>query len=174
MTEKQYESAIADLVARVQAMREFESGASALIPGVQGSGGAHDIDSLDDDFTLPLLSEQQAANNKWVQYCRLVKNGRNFPKKFQKEGLVVIGEITFGVVEEPGEDLIASMPFKRCNLADFIDKEGYFDLVKFLGFNRQSFPFLYKLACCLASMRTNEVGCERLSWICFESKKNES
>jgi hAT family C-terminal dimerisation region len=75
--------------------------------------------------------------------------------------MISIGEITFGIVEERGLDIDASSPFKKCNLADFIDKTGYFDLVKFLGFNQLSFPYLYKLGCCLASMRTNEVGCER-------------
>jgi hypothetical protein len=76
----------------------------------------------------------------------------------KKEGLVKIGEIRFGVVQERGEDLDASHPFKKCNLADFIDKTGYFDLVKFVGFNHQAFPFIYKLACCLAALRTNKVG----------------
>jgi hypothetical protein len=64
-------------------------------------------------------------------------------------------------VLEQGEDIDASHPFKKCNLADLIDGKGYFDLVKFIGFNRQSFPFIYRLACCLASMRVNEVACER-------------
>jgi hypothetical protein len=90
-----------------------------------------------------------------------VKTSRHFPKKLKKEGLVEIGEIRFGVVKERGEDLDASHPFRKCNLADFIDKTGYFDLVKFVGFNHQLFPFIYKLACCLAALRTNEVGCER-------------
>ena len=34
-------------------------------------------------------------------------------------------------------------------------------MVKFIGFNRVAFPFIYKLACCLAAVRMNEVGCER-------------
>jgi hAT family C-terminal dimerisation region len=38
---------------------------------------------------------------------------------------------------------------------------GYFDIIAFLTFNMKAFPFIYKLACCLASLRTNEVGCER-------------
>jgi hypothetical protein len=83
-----------------------------------------------------------------------------FSVLFRKEGLVQIGGISFGVVEERGDDMEASHPFKTCNLADFIDKTGYFDLVNFVGFNSQSFPFIYKLACCLAALRTNEVGCE--------------
>jgi hypothetical protein len=90
-----------------------------------------------------------------------VKKSKYFPKKLKKEGLVEIGDIRFGIVEERGEDLDASQPFKKCNLADFIDETGYFDLVKFVGFNQQSFPFIYKLSCCLAALRTNEVGCER-------------
>jgi hypothetical protein len=74
---------------------------------------------------------------------------------------VQIGGISFGVVKERGDNMEASHPFKTCNLADFIDKTGYFDLVNFVGFNSESFPFIYKLACCFAALRTNEVGCER-------------
>jgi hypothetical protein len=74
---------------------------------------------------------------------------------------VKLGDIRFGIVEERGEDIDASYPFKKCNLADFIDNKGYFDLMKFLGHNSQSFPFIYKLACCVASMRKNKVGCKR-------------
>jgi hypothetical protein len=57
-----------------------------------------------------------------------------------------IGPIKFGIVEEQGEDIEAAPPFKKCNLADFIDGAGYFNLVKFLGFNRHVFLYLYKLA----------------------------
>jgi hypothetical protein len=86
--------------------------------------------------------EHQAAVNKWPQYQRVVKFGGYFPKKYKKEGLVEIGDIRF-------EDIDATHPFKKCNLADFIDNKGYFDQVKFIGYNRDSFPFKYKLACCL-------------------------
>jgi hypothetical protein len=90
-----------------------------------------------------------------------VKFGRYFPKKYRKEGLVEIGDIRFGIIEERGKDIDATHPFKKCNLVDFIDDKGYFDQVKFMGYNRDSFPFIYSLACCLASMRVNEAGCER-------------
>jgi hAT family C-terminal dimerisation region len=33
--------------------------------------------------------------------------------------------------------------------------------VKFAAYNNKTFPYIYKLVCCLASLRTNEVGCER-------------
>jgi hAT family C-terminal dimerisation region len=93
--------------------------------------------------------------------CRIVKKGRKFPQKYKKQGLIDLGQVKLGIVEEKGEDLEASHPFRKCNLADFIDRKGYFNLVKFLDFNKQSFPYLHKLSCCLASLRTNEVGCER-------------
>jgi hypothetical protein len=156
MTDEQYVKAQEDLVDRLQTMREAESGSRALIPKATAAG-----DPNDDVYEQPVSSEQQAAYNEWVQYCRIVKCGRNFPKSYKNEGLLVIGQIRLGIVEERGEDLEASQPFKRCNLADFIDKTGYFDLVKFLAFNEKSFPYIYKLGCCLAALRTNEVGCER-------------
>jgi hypothetical protein len=64
-------------------------------------------------------------------------------------------------VLERGEDIKASPPFITCNLADYISDEGHFDLVTFLQLQEKVFPTLYKLAVCLAAIRTNEVGCER-------------
>jgi hypothetical protein len=144
-------------------MQENESGNRTLVPKGTGSGGEDSVDTLDDEYDLPIfLSEHQAAMNKWIQYQQIVKTSRHFPKKLKKEGLVEIDEIRLGAVEERGEDFLdASHPFKKCNLSDFIDEMGYFDLVKFVGFNQQPFPFIYKLACCIAALRTNEVGCER-------------
>jgi hypothetical protein len=161
MSNSQYEVAKAELHSCLQTMRENESGNRTLIPKGTGSGGEDIVDTLDDKYNQPISSEHQAAMNEWIQYRRIVKTSRHFPKKLKKEGLVEIGEIRFGVVEECGEDLDASHPFRKCNLANFIDKTGYFDLVKFVGFNHQFFPFIYILACCLAALRTNEVGCER-------------
>ena len=160
MTEEQYSAAEEDLIARLQTMREAQCGARAI---PSGSDGRPDdgVDDLDDIFEIPISSERAAAKNEWIHYCRIVKGRRHFPKLLKREGLVSIGDIEFGVVEECGEDLQATHPFKRCNLADFIDKTGYFNLVKFLEFNKKSFPYIYKLGCCLASLRTNEVGCER-------------
>jgi hAT family C-terminal dimerisation region len=159
MTDKQYASAESELLGRLQTMRENESGARLVIPKESSSGG--DVDTLDDEYDQPISSEHQAALNEWIQYQRLVKYGKYFPKKYKKEGLLEIGDIRFGVVEERGDDIEANHPFKTCNLADYIDDKGYFNLVKFIGYNQQTFPFIYKLACCIASMRVNEVGCER-------------
>jgi hypothetical protein len=161
MTEQQYRSAESTLIGRLQAMREAESGSRLVIPKKARGGGHESADDLDDIYDQPISSELQAAMNEWLQYQRVVKSGRYFPRKYKKEGLVEIGDIRFGIVEERGDDIDASYPFKKCNLADSIDEKGYFDLVKFIGYNSQSFPFIYKLACCVASMRVNEVGCER-------------
>jgi hypothetical protein len=158
MTNEQYTNAENDLVERLQTMREAEMGARSLVPKSPNKGQS---DSDDDVYEQPVSSEQQAAMREWVNYCRIVKRGKNFPKKYKKGwNYLEIGEIKIGQPEEPGEDLEASPPFIKCNLADFM-KEGYFDLVLFLKFNKQAFPYIYKLACCLAPLRTNEVGCER-------------
>jgi hAT family C-terminal dimerisation region len=159
MTKTQYEKAEEALIQRLQTMRENNGGSRAIVP--KSAGGTSSDDELDDVYQAPPSSERQAAECEWFNYSRLVKRRRRFPRRFKSEGMISIGEITFGIVEERGLDIDASSPFKKCNLADFIDKTGYFDLVKFLGFNQLSFPYLYKLGCCLASMRTNEVGCER-------------
>jgi hypothetical protein len=118
-------------------------------------------ESMDDEYDQPILSEHQVSYNKWMQYCGITKFSWYFPKKFKEEGLLEIVKIRFGVVDEKGEDLQATHPFKMCNLADFIDPNGHFDLIKFVAFNKQTFPFIFKLACYLAAMRMNKVGCER-------------
>ena len=60
-----------------------------------------------------------------------------------------------------GDDIKATPPFKYCNLVEFIDDKGHFDILAFFHYQQDAFPTLYKLAVCLASIRTNEVGCER-------------
>jgi hypothetical protein len=162
MSDEQYTAAEAALLGRLQAMQANESGAASLIPSTAGSDDSGD--TLDDKYNQPISSDHhQAAYNEWMQYCGIIKFSWYFPKKFKKNGLLEIGKIRLGIVEEPGEDLQASHPFKRCTLADFIDGNRYFDIVKFMGLNKQMFPFLYKLVCCLAAMRMNEVGCEHSS-----------
>jgi hypothetical protein len=160
MTMEQYLKAETDLVRRLQTMRENDSGAKALVAKAPGSLTGTG-DAFDDVYDQPISSEQQEAYAEWMRYCTMVKGSAHFPKRYRDEGLLEIGQIKFGIVEEPGDDIDANPPFNKCNLADFIDKTGYFNLVKFLGFNRHVFPFLYKLSCCLAAMRMNEVGCER-------------
>jgi hypothetical protein len=74
---------------------------------------------------------------------------------------VLNGLISVGKVAEKGDDIKATPPFVQCNLAEFLDGDGHFDLVGFYRKQQKVFPYLYKLATCLASVRTNEVGCER-------------
>jgi hypothetical protein len=162
MTEHQYTMAESQLIARIQAMRETESGARIVLPKKATSGGQNSVDTLDNEYDQPISSEHQAAVNEWLQYQCVVTFGRYLPKKYKKEGLVELGDIRFGIVQERGEDIDATHPFKKNNQPDFIDDKGYFDQGKFIGYNHYSFPFIYKLACCLkASMKVNEVGCER-------------
>ena len=160
MSNEQFEHAENDLIEQLKAMREANNGASTLIPKVT-NGDEDSVDAMDDVYDQPQSSEQQAAWKEYNDYCRLFKNHKKYPKKLKKEGRLMIGGIQIGVVEERGEDIDANPPFVKCNLSDFIDNTGYFNLVKFLSLNKQSFPYLYKLACCLSSLRTSEVGCER-------------
>ena len=158
MTDEQYTNAENDLVDRLQMMREAELGSRALLPKSPNKGEGDDTD--DDVYEQPVSSERQAAYSEWMNYCRIVKKSRKFPKKFKKEGYMEIGEIKLGQPEESGDALEASHPFVKCNLADYFTR-GYFDLVAFLLTNKISFPYIYKLVCCLSSLKTNEVGCER-------------
>ena len=159
MTDRQYDNAEADLIGRVQAMHEAECGARSLVPKETSSNEV--MDDHDDVYDAPPSSEYQAAIEEFYNYCRIVKNKPKYPRKYKKEGLITIGTIQLGMVEQPGDDLDANYPFVKCNLAEFIDENAYFDLIKFLDRNKKTFPYLYKLGCCLASLKTNEVGCER-------------
>jgi hypothetical protein len=143
MTEEQYLKAETALVKRLQAMRKNESGMRALVPK-PGPGRDGSKDPLDNEYDAPILLECQAAHTKWMQYCSLVRHSKKFPKNFKNEGLLKIGRITFGVVEEQGDNIDAHHPFKTFNLADFIDNKGYFNLVQSIGYNQKSFPFIYR------------------------------
>ena len=101
--DEQFVKAESQLIARLQSMRELESGARALIP--KGTGSDDSGDTLDDEYDAPISSEYQASYTEWMQYCRLCKGLKKFPKRFKKEGLLEIGKIQFGIVEERGEDL---------------------------------------------------------------------
>jgi hAT family C-terminal dimerisation region len=156
MTLSQYANAEEELVARLQWMREQECGHVEVIQ----SSGTSDDDSLDDPVIRKVSSERERARDEFRTYCNIVKLMRYTPKSFAGNTLD-LGTIKMGKVEERGDDIRASPPFITCNLADYIEDSGRFDLVNFLKLNRATFPTIFKLAVCLASIRTNEVGCER-------------
>ena len=87
---------------------------------------------------------------------------RHFPKSYKPGSERKLGDwIKIGTVEEKGDDIRASRPFIQCNLADFMSEGGHFNLVHFFSLQKDSYPYIYKLVVCMASIRTNEVGCER-------------
>ena len=98
-------------------------------------------------------------------YWNAVRSRRNRPREYTGP-ILKLGPrdmrypITMGKVKTKGDDIKATAPFVDCNLADFINDEGRFNLVGFLHLQRVAFPTIYKLVVCLASIRTNEVGCE--------------
>jgi hypothetical protein len=155
MDETQYDYAEEDLLTRMQLMMEKDSGhvePMNLTPT--------DHDSLDDPIVHSLSNERERAKDEFRVYCKVVKPRRHVPKSFVGSTLR-LGCIQMGKVATRGDDIKASFPFVHCNLADFIDNDGRFDLVSFLGLQKAVFPTLYKLSVCLASIRSNEVGCER-------------
>ena len=157
MTKQQYENAEADLMDHLVSMREAEGGGRVIVLDETSSAP---VDDMDDVYDVDVSSERQGAWREYQDYCRICKNSKKYPKRLKKDGLLTIGGIQLGIVEQRGDDLTGHHPFVRCNLADFIDETGYFNLVKFLGHNKRVYPHLYKLACCLSSLRTSEVGCE--------------
>jgi hypothetical protein len=155
MTQEQYRSAEEDLIARMQSMREQECG---IVP-MASSGSSEEDNPLDDPVFRTLSSERERAIEEFRLYCSLCKPMKYQPRSFTGS-ILELGSISMGKVKERGDDIKGLPPFSTCNLADYMNDDGHFDLVGFLNLNRVTFPTIFKLAVCLASIRTNEVGCE--------------
>ena len=158
MTLQQYYNAEDDLFGRMQVMQEREGNhVDALVL----SGDSDDSDSLDDPIVRSISTYREKAKDEFRIYCNIVKaRKRNCPRTYVGTTLR-LGSIQVGKVGERGDDIKAPPPFVNCYLVDFIGDDGRFDLVSFFHLERVCFPTLYKLSVCLASIRTNEVGCER-------------
>jgi hAT family C-terminal dimerisation region len=163
MDNQQYDKAEEDLLARMQLMRERETG--NILP-IELTSEDSDSDCMDDPVMRSLSTEREKAKEEFRIFCNLCKMQRNRPKTYIGETLK-LGPydmrypITMGRVGIRGDDIIANPPFVNCNLADFIHDDGRFNLVEFFKMQKVLLPTLYKLSVCLASIRTNEVGCER-------------
>ena len=133
------------------------------------SSGSSDNDNdgfLDDEVRGRCHTERTLAKEEYKSFCDVCKRGKYKPKSYSGATLRLGPDdmkypIIMGKVETRGEDIKALPPFVSCNLADFIADDGRFDLVGFLGLQQFAYPTLFKLAVKLASIRTNEVGCER-------------
>jgi hypothetical protein len=158
MNGEQYEHAKTTLIARIQKMRETESGSVVVM--VDSASDA-EADSMDDKVERTASTEFDKAVHEFLMYCNVVKKAKFYPREYQGETLKLGEWIQTGRVKTRGDDIKAGGAFVNCNLADYIDKNGHFNLVGFLQLQKQVFPFLFKLAKGLASLRTNEVGCER-------------
>jgi hAT family C-terminal dimerisation region len=154
MTDEQYCHAEEDLIGRMQLINETEVG---FVQPIVGDGT---LDSDDDDLQRAASTEREKAKTEWLNYCITCRPRRHVPKSYEGSTLQ-LGSITMGKVAVKGVDIKATFPFVDCNLADFICEKGHFDLVTFFQLQRDAFPTLYKMAVCLSSIRTNEVGCER-------------
>jgi len=123
-------------------------------------------ENFDDPCVRTHSNERDRVLEEFRVYCNICKKQHNRPRLYVGETLS-LGRgkmpvpIEMGKVATRGDDIRASPPFVNCNLADFIGDDGRFDIVRFLQLQQHSFPTLFKLAVSIASVRTNEVGCER-------------
>jgi hAT family C-terminal dimerisation region len=163
MNQEQYNAAEAYLISWMQTIHEKMHGHVMVPDSPVGGVGLDGEDCFDD----PCIKSHSVARDRALEeyriFCNLCKRQRNRPKSFHGATISLGGAspIEMGKVAEPGEDIRANPPFEICNLANFIDDEGHFDLARFFQLQQHCFPTLYKIAVCLASVRTNEVGCER-------------
>jgi hypothetical protein len=159
MTLEQYYNAEDDLYGRMQLMLERDSNHVDALVSSGDSGD--DEDSLDDPIVRSISTCREKAKDEFRIFCNVVKSKKKYLPKTYVGTALRLGSIRMGKVGERGENIKSAPPFKTCNLADFIGDDGRFDLVRFFQLQRECFPTLYKLSVCLASIRTNEVGCER-------------
>jgi hypothetical protein len=156
---EQYRQAEQELINWMQLIKERENGNVGVVLS-QSELEESDEDTFDDPSFKTNSTERDKVLEEYRIYCNLCKKNRNRPRSYV--GLTVkLYPIEMGKVATRGEDIRSVPPFVRCNLADFIGDDGRFDLVGFLKLQKKSFPTLFKLAVCIASVRTNEVGCER-------------
>lgn len=165
MTKVQYEHAEQTFVERLASMREGDIVAPVVrtevlsedsIPSSEGS-------EFDEEVQQSVSTERDNAGKEWREYCNLVKrSSKNLPQEYKTTLMELGGVIVIGAgVTKRGRDIRENGKFRKCNLSDYIDKEGHFELVKFLAYQERMFPYIYRLAVCLSAVRTNEVGCER-------------
>jgi hypothetical protein len=165
MTRTQYRSAEHYLIGWMQLINERETG-HVIVVVPKPVSDDDDNNHFDDPCVKTHSTERDRALDEYQIFCNVCKMQRNRPQSYTGE-TISLGRgkmpvpIAMGKVATRGENITASPPFVACNLADFINNEGRFDLVAFFHLQKHSFPTLYKLAVCISSVRTNEVGCER-------------
>ena len=164
MNSEQYQHAEDQLITTLQRMRESEGGLVIVLES--SSDEAEDEHCLDDVYKGKRDTARSIVLEEYQSFCNVTKKHRYRPKTYSGPTLKLGPHsmkypIVMGKVETKGEDIKALPPFVSCNLADFISDDGRFDLVHFLQLQRHAYPTIYKLAVKFASIRTNEVGCER-------------
>jgi hypothetical protein len=161
ITNAQYDSAHSALISWMQTIQEKESGRVQDTDLQSDNEEGSDEGNYDDPCVRTVSSERDKAMEEFILYCNLCKKQRNRPRTYATDSLK-LGHIEMGKVIKRGDDISGNTPFVNCNLATFIQNDnGRFDLLGFLDLQKECFPTLFKLAACLASIRTNEVGCER-------------
>jgi hypothetical protein len=132
----------------------------------QPEGEDSNNDNFDDPSIKTHSTERKKALEEYRIFCNICKKQQNRPQTYVGT-TVKLGHLTMsrpiemGKVATRGEDIRAYPPFVQCTLANFVGDKGRFDLVGFLKLQKNCFPALFKLSVCIASIRTNEVGCKR-------------
>eukprot|EP00956_Cyclotella_meneghiniana_P033656 scaffold98044_cov37-Cyclotella_meneghiniana.AAC.1 len=153
MNETQYQNA------REGLLREMQDEFDKKNPPVEHN--SDDNNSLDGSVTvedsgnykLAVLEFQHFEEYEKQIHIPKCKLGRCLEKKDSKGRVIRLG---VGPVVSRGKDL----PSKH-NIADFLDKKGRLDIVRFFKVHKSLFPTLFIIVQREASRRVVEVGCER-------------
>ena len=153
MTGMQYERAKGRLLQRMVRIVDRKCPSTS-----RTTGDADVLDSEDDDVEFGTNENYSAADKEWKHFeTYKIKRHRPFVEVKKARTL---GEgnrkILVGPVETKGEDLPSGK-----NIADYVDKRGRMDLLRFFEDHRNMFPTLWIISQCEMSNQVVEVGCER-------------
>ena len=162
---EQYRNAEKDLLSWIQSILEAAAGVVVVPQPLELADDSSDDDN-DDPIVITHSTMRDRALEEYRTFCNVCKKRRNRPRSYcgttlKLEQADKKTAIEMGKVATKGKDIEASHPFVSCNLASFIRVDGRFDLLRFFEMQQKCFPTLYKIAVCISSVRTNEVGCER-------------
>jgi hypothetical protein len=158
MTQDQYRTSRKALIKRIQDILD----ATHPTPTVLDDSS---VDSLDGDLPIAENENYKKAESELNAYEQY-KRGKYRPTITTKGGHYLSGfepveedktiRLWHGPVDERGRDLPSGK-----NLADYIDKHGRMDLLRFTSDHKSLFPSIAIIVQCEASRQTEEVGCER-------------
>ena len=164
MTDTQYERAKGRLIQRIVSIKDKENPVAYKDVSVE-----NEVDSEDDGVVYKTNDNYSTAIDEWQKFeTYKVKKYRPSVAEKTAKALGDTRKILVGPLDGRGEDLPSGK-----NLADYVDKRGRINLLRFYEDHSSKFKSLWVLAQCEESNQVVEVGCERFFSLsgCVSSEK---